>query len=534
MKKNKNLIILIILFIIIDLLFVYENFIRIEGKITFELNGNEEINIYQDTPYNDDGYLLENDFNKDLNKYVKTENNVDTKNIGTYEVIYNLKYKTKKLTLTRKVNVIHDELNDYQFNLNGEQEVYILLNSTYTDPGYTCTNNGENIEVKLEMKTDLDLTKVGDYKLEYTLRKQKLERTIHVYDYEIKYELTPKEDYKEVVFNYDTNIVKEIMIDNSIIKIDDTKYDLQINGDYKFIITDIHNNTKEINIKIEDIKRTYTCSGTVDRKGTNLEIQGMPNINTAIAWKINNKAYTGNTSKVYLKYKKANTAEATITYANNTSDKVTCTIKNKLLYQFDIQSRSNPLTCGKVNTGLNNLLAQVVQEAGKGTRSGVVEAGRFLQSAVPYIIPYQGRSANNIYKFHGLSSEWGCRASNGYINGLDCVGLFWWPFYQNDNRGDGAGACSNNAVPLKENLDKIRVGDWIVSYDADIQKSMGCAYSHGSIIIGIDDKYIYTLSNNVEIFNKKNLPGHNQTNGDVYLAHYGNDGDYTDMWVTDY
>ena len=317
-------------------------------------------------------------------------------------------------------------------------------------------------------------------------------------------------------------------------EIDYTKYNLIINGDYKFIITDIYNNTKEINIKIEDIKRTYTCSGTVDRKGTNLEIKGIPNINTAIAWKINNKPYIGNTNKVNLKYKKANTAEVTITYSNNYSDKVTCNIKNNLTYQFNIESRSTPLTCGKVNTGLNSTLEKVVNEAGKGTRSGVVEAARFLQSAVPYVIPYQGKSANNLYKFHGLSSEWGCRASNGYINGLDCVGLFWWPFYQNDNRGDGQGACSNNAVPLKDNLDKIRVGDWIVSYDADIKKSMGCAYSHGSIIIGIDDKYIYTLSNNVEIFNKKNLPGHNQTNGDVYLAHYGNDGDYTDMWVTDY
>ena len=75
---------------------------------------------------------------------------------------------------------------------------------------------------------------------------------------------------------------------------------------------------------------------------------------------------------------------------------------------------------------LDAKLKQVVAEAGRGTRAGVVAAARFLVGGLDYKVPYLGPKTVNTalgrYKKVGLNigqdGAWGCSVS-GWKQGMD-------------------------------------------------------------------------------------------------------------------
>jgi hypothetical protein len=116
-----------------------------------------------------------------------------------------------------------------------------------------------------------------------------------------------------------------------------------------------------------------------------------------------------------------------------------------------------------------------------------------------------------------------------------------WPFYTNGIKR----TYSNSPTPLRGNIDKVKVGDVLLSYDYSHKAIVGIPFGHDEVIIGIDDDYIYTLSNGLTKTSIKNPPdpGTNCTNGACASseshknAYYRNviyaagDGKLTKMWI---
>ena len=127
--------------------------------ITFELKGEENIQIELGKPYEEAGYTLVSSKGEDFHKYVKTTGMVDASKIGNYEVSYTLTIGNKSKTLTRRIEVIGDH---YTVKLDNEEltnqsviatvvsnmadfDYFIVNNQKVIDPGFTFTipNNGE-------------------------------------------------------------------------------------------------------------------------------------------------------------------------------------------------------------------------------------------------------------------------------------------------------------------------------------------------------------------------------------------------------
>ena len=146
-------------------------------NIYFTLNGDDEVEVKLGSKYEDEGYSIRSDDDKDYTKYVTTTNNVNTKKIGSYEVKYLIKINKKQQELIRKVNVVGDR---YSINYNkaatkGNVEVNVVSNIldfdyfmvdghkvlkdniiyTVTDNGtydiemYDTNGNKDNISIKI-------------------------------------------------------------------------------------------------------------------------------------------------------------------------------------------------------------------------------------------------------------------------------------------------------------------------------------------------------------------------------------------------
>ena len=302
------------------------------------------------------------------------------------------------------------------------------------------------------------------------------------------------------------------------------------------------------NVEVKNINYTFKCSGKVDNDGTSAKVTG-DNLDVVknYKWNLNGKEVDG--KNAYKNAKRGYTnIKVTLTLNDGRTKTVKCSITDKLPYHFVI-NYNKPLytNCGEIsdakNDSLNNELNSIINKVGKGTRAGVVEAGRFLMGNIAYTIPYQGRGANDIFSawlhFGTKNNSWGCR-KEGYINGMDCSGFMNWPYYTNDIKR----TYSNSPTPLRGNIDKVRVGDVLVTYDKSQKPVTGIPFGHDEVIIGIDDDYIYTLSNVLTRTSKKNPPSPdtNCRNGDCFdndhhNAYYRNviypngDGKLTNMWI---
>lgn len=286
-------------------------------------------------------------------------------------------------------------------------------------------------------------------------------------------------------------------------------------------------------------KVDFVCNGTIDRNGTKISVNsnGIKFIKKQ-TWVLNNKVKEQNSSSLTLDGYAVNTATVKILYEDNSLREVKCTIKDNRIYKF-IYDDIRPVQCGDYTAeaaqALNNKLASAINEAGKGTRAGIVEAARFLVGGWPYSTGYQGNKDANMYKMKGLNighdNAWGCRNRvSRYVNGMDCVGLIEWPFYQNDTR---VSYCGDGGVyPIAEVVNKLQVGDTLVIKN---KPPANCSYSHDAIIIGITDDYIYLAGNVIGVINKHALPT-NLYEGYTHarIRSYAQDGNVTKMWVQDY
>lgn len=406
-----------------------------------------------------------------------------------------------------------------------------------------------------------------------------------------KYSLSLNGTFKLLVTLEPNNVTNKNITwsssDSNIVSVDNDGNIKGLKSGKATITATTSNNLKATcEVGVIDTSIKYTCSGTINRYGTKLSVNTSSGV-TKFNWNLTHikdattiYKNTGtkeaiNTSREE-KVTKVDTntnsysnstmafekASVTLTLMDGSTKNVTCSINNTLSYKFhldqlydsvygypkqilgaDNSSRLCGIISNEENDRLQTLLNKVVDEAGRGTRAGVVEAGRFLAGAVDYYITYQGNSTANI-RTNGLhfgtkNNSWGCRNSSGYINGMDCTGFMNWPFTVNNlSRARG----TSNIVSARDHVNEIQVGDLLITRDTTPNSSGGCAhagcYGHDEIIIGVTDKYIYTLTNGIRRMDKSNMPiadnpNKKAGNTNAYFFHYTypSEGNVTSMWV---
>ncbi len=544
MKKSIKYIIIISIFVsLIIILFLFFNRDKY-GDITFVLNGNNEITIYQGEEYTDPLYRAYDKNNNDLSKYVKIQGEVNTNNIGEYQLFYVLKIDKYEKVLIRKVKVIANYSKYFNINLNGGTEVYHIIDQEYIDKGYyvTDSNGNKRNDIKVTVDNKINVSQIGTYDIVYKItiegKEKSVIRKVNVYNPNISVQQWPIDETEDnVTINLKIGAEKAfkhvILPDNNITYEKNINFQASDNGIYRFQYVDKNDNKYIKEIEITNITRTYTCTGTVSRYGTSIQLNANYKKNIKeYKWNLDNETKVG--SDKYVNDRKAyDKTSITLTFESGNQKTINCSLKNSLVYKF---SEGKPFyTCNAFTAQdkfkYDAMLKEAVNQAGYGTRAGVVEALRFLMGGTGYRLAYDGHHStyNKVGLNIGSSTAWGCRV-DGYIRGMDCTGIFWWPMYQNGVKS--VSPCSSkNVYPLGEVLDKIKVGDVLVTPDAS-KKELGCYYAHATIIIGIDENNIYAGSNGVIVIPKNNIPTKG-SNTHVRLVTYPNgDGNLTNMWVS--
>ena len=134
-----------------------------------KLNGSEEVILKVNDKYEDAGAIAILD-NVDITDKIVTENKVDNTKVGTYEITYSVTNNKgrKKQTVTRIVKV-RDDVKP-EIKLKGGSPYKVQYGSTFTDPGYTATDNYDgDITKKVKTNGEVNTHQLGSSKIYYSV-----------------------------------------------------------------------------------------------------------------------------------------------------------------------------------------------------------------------------------------------------------------------------------------------------------------------------------------------------------------------------
>lgn len=136
------------------------------------LVGEKELTIYAGSDYTDAGATAIDEVDNVIE--VEITGSVDSNTIGIYTITYTASDKAlNTATLTRTVNVIAAPLVDVTppvITLNGNVTVIIYLDDVYEDAGAKAIDDVDgDISSEIEVVSDVDNTKIGEYTVTYTV-----------------------------------------------------------------------------------------------------------------------------------------------------------------------------------------------------------------------------------------------------------------------------------------------------------------------------------------------------------------------------
>ena len=114
---------------------------------------------YQDviSSLNDDKQKLE----------VKVKGNVNSKKIGKQKITYEVKNKLGIIKKKERIVNVVDKIPP-TITLKGAKEIDVILGNKYTDLGYKMIDNVDgDISIKVKVKNNININKVGSYKIIY-------------------------------------------------------------------------------------------------------------------------------------------------------------------------------------------------------------------------------------------------------------------------------------------------------------------------------------------------------------------------------
>lgn len=151
------------------------------------LEGSADVTVGIGDAYADAGYTAIDDVDGDITPAVTVEGTVDTSTYGTYTLKYKVVDTSGNVAeITRNVKVA--DITAPTITLNGSNSVYIKLGETYSDQGFTATDNVDgDLTDKVSISGDVNTGVAGNYSLTYEVTDSagnvaKVTRSIYVFE----------------------------------------------------------------------------------------------------------------------------------------------------------------------------------------------------------------------------------------------------------------------------------------------------------------------------------------------------------------
>ena len=129
------------------------------------LKGDKEITVTMKDGYTEPGATATFSFH-DITDHIKIDSQVNDDKVGTYKVIYTVKYLEKTATAERTVNVIDKE--PPEITLTDGDKVSIRPGEGFKDPGVSAFDDSDgDVSDQIESKGFVDPFNKGDYEVDY-------------------------------------------------------------------------------------------------------------------------------------------------------------------------------------------------------------------------------------------------------------------------------------------------------------------------------------------------------------------------------
>ena len=170
--KKKMIIIGASIFgLIIILGCIYYFFLRkkeVIHNVELTLNGDESITLEVGTEYEEYGASLLVDSIDKTSEIKVDKSNLNVDALGEYTIKYYTNIDNKEYSIKRIVLVV--DTTSPEIKLNGSDKVTLLKGEKYNELGYIAIDNYDGeITDKVEVQSELDINKVGEYSITYNI-----------------------------------------------------------------------------------------------------------------------------------------------------------------------------------------------------------------------------------------------------------------------------------------------------------------------------------------------------------------------------
>lgn len=159
--KIKNIIILLLVLGILVFLIV-----KLFSKDKFVVEIKNNVLDYGEE-YKDDFKAIFKD--EDVTEDVKVKHKINNTELGTYEIIFIYKNDKKEYKVSKNIEV--KDISEPVITLNKGEEITVVKNSKYKEPGYEVTDNyDKDLNDKVKINGEVDTSKEGTYEIEYKVK----------------------------------------------------------------------------------------------------------------------------------------------------------------------------------------------------------------------------------------------------------------------------------------------------------------------------------------------------------------------------
>ncbi|MBI1222176.1 MAG: DUF5011 domain-containing protein [Bacteroidetes bacterium] len=154
-----------------------------------QLHGQDTVWVEKGYSYVDAGAIATDNIDGDLTSLMNVVNNVDTSQVGSYWVRYNVSdLDGNAATEAIRVVIVTPDVTKPVIVLNGNASINVTVNTSYTDSGATASDYFQmNLTPQLMFGDNIDLTTIGSYYYYYTVEdaagnKDSVVRIVNVID----------------------------------------------------------------------------------------------------------------------------------------------------------------------------------------------------------------------------------------------------------------------------------------------------------------------------------------------------------------